>query len=123
DWFDKVASTKRDVVTAKHDHVRLCRQGQLHGTRDVIGGDQGAVMHVGEKREAQTVERRGQARGRHRRLSEAEAMAFVRHTVRDCAGQRTDGCGKRPFESSAASDKHGCGYSSGWWSGSASVGW
>ena len=48
----------------------------------------------------------GSPRDRQRRFGDAEAMAFVRHTVRDCAGQRTDGGGEHALERSAASDRH-----------------
>ena len=45
------------VVAAEDNEIRIRRQRQLDGARDILRGDDAAVVNVGEERDAQTVER------------------------------------------------------------------
>jgi hypothetical protein len=70
-------------------------------------------MDVGEQCDTQAIERRRKSRNLHRGFRDTESMTFVSDTVGNCAGEPADRSGERPFERGAASDMHGCGYSSG----------
>ena len=72
DRLDERAVLSCDVVAAEYHEIRLLRVGQRHRSRDVFGGNERAVVDVGEERDAQAVELRREPADRQQGLGDAD---------------------------------------------------
>ena len=95
-----------DVVTTKHDQVRVFGHERLDRVCNVLVGDKSAAMKIGEESDPKSSQCGRPPIDRNRCASDLELVAAVEEPVRASAGQRPDARRDDRSKDRTASDGH-----------------